>query len=71
MQTFPFPIFNIGLPGGAGQNVVFFAEDPNDGRQFMCCRNGTPNCSSPDNRNSFGNIAVTINRATSLMVFET
>ena len=71
MQTFPFPLFNIGLPGGAGQNVVFFAEDPNDGRQVMAWRNGTPNCSSPDKRNSFGNIAVTINRATSLMVFET
>ena len=75
IQSFPFqqifPGIYIGIPGGAGQNVVFFAEDPTDGRQFMCWRNGTPNCSSPDKRNSFGNIAVTINRATSLMVFET
>ena len=67
----PFPFFNIGLPGGHGQNVVFFAEDAVTGIQRMCWRNGTPTCSSPNKKNSYGDIDVTINRATSLMVFET
>lgn len=54
----------------AGTNTIYFTSYP-DGRQLMGMRNGTPNCSSPDKRNSYGNIDLEIQRATSLMVFET
>ena len=54
----------------AGTSTIFFQED-NTGRQFFGIKNGTPNCSSPNKRNSYGRIELEIQRATSLMVFET
>jgi len=66
-QLYPYQSF----PGGPGKNVIFFEEDASDGRMFLSFRNGTPNCSSPDKRNSYGEIELEIQRATTLMVFET
>jgi len=57
-------------PAIAGTNTIFFTSY-SDGRQEIGMRNGTPNCSSPDKRNSYGRIELEIQRATSLMVFET
>jgi hypothetical protein len=66
------PFFGpITAPGGAGQNVIFFQEDAVTGKQYLSFRNGTPTCSSPDKRNSWGNVLIEAQRATSLMVFET
>lgn len=54
----------------AGTSTIFFQED-NTGRQFFGIKNGTPNCDTPNKRNSYGRIELEIQRATSLMVFET
>ena len=72
-----FPPGQIFPPGGPGQTVIFFQEEIDsgtglsNGRQFMSLRTGTPNCSSPDKRNSFVEIQTIVTRASTLMVFET
>ena len=58
-------------PGGEGRTVVFFQEETGTGRQFMSLQTGTPQCSSPDKRNSFVSIETIVTRASTLMVFET
>jgi len=54
-----------------GENTIFFQQDATDGRMFLCFRNGTPNCGSPNKRNSYGEIELEVQRATTLMIFET
>ena len=38
---------------------------------YLVGQNGTPQCNPPDKRNSYGNIEIVVQRATTLMVFET
>ena len=54
-----------------GVNTMFFQQDATDGRLFLCFRNGTPNCGSPNKRNSYADIEIEVQRATTLMIFET
>lgn len=51
-----------------GVNTIFFQQDAADGRMFLCFRNGTPKCSG---KNSYGSVGLEVQRATTLMIFET
>jgi hypothetical protein len=54
-----------------GKTFISFQEEAANGKLWLVLQTGTPNCGSPDKRNSYTNIQIDVNRATTLMVFET
>ena len=54
-----------------GQSYATFQTDAATGKMYFVWQNGTPTCSSPNKKNSFGNVEIIVQRATTLMVFET
>ena len=64
-----YPYFTSLATGG--QTYITFQTDAANGKMYLVFQNGTPNCGSPNKRNSYGNVQVIAQRATTLMVFET
>ena len=64
-----YPYFTSLATGG--QTYITFQTDASNGKMYLVFQNGTPNCGSPNKRNSYGNVQVIAQRATTLMVFET
>lgn len=54
-----------------GESYITFQTDASNGKMYFVYQNGTPNCGSPNKRNSWGSIDISVQRATTLMVFET
>ena len=67
-QLFPL---NSNPGSGTSNNTIYFEQDAATGRQFLAFRTATPNCGSPNKKYSRVNILIEVQRATSLMVFET
>ena len=64
-----YPYFTSLASGG--QSYYSFQTDASNGKMYLVGQNGTPQCNPPDKRNSYGNIEIVVQRATTLMVFET
>jgi len=64
------PNANFG-PGGPGETVIFFQRSVSTGKFFMSIQTGTPDCVGFNRERSEGTIETIINRASTLMVFET
>ena len=54
-----------------GKTFISFQEESANGKLWLVIQTGTPNCSSPNKKNSYTDIEIDVNRATTLMVFET
>lgn len=59
------------VTGSNGNSYIQFQRDAANNQLFLTWNVGTRKCSPPDKRGSYCNLRVTINRATSLMIFET
>jgi hypothetical protein len=59
------------IPAIPGTNQYQFQEDPTDGRLFFVMKSGTPNCGGVDRRVSRVFCHIQVQRAESIMVFET
>ncbi len=64
-----YPYFTSLATGG--QSYYSFQQDAATGEMYLIGQNGTPTCGSPNKRNSYGAIDIIVQRATTLMVFET
>ena len=53
-----------------GTTTISFQEEA-DGNLWLIIQTGTPRCSPPDKRGSYESVKITVNRATTLSVFET
>ena len=56
--------------GSNGDVFIQFQRDPNNNQLFLTMAVNTGKCNPPDKRGSYANMRITVNRATSLMVFE-
>lgn len=56
--------------GSNGDVFIQFQRDPNNDQLFLTMAVNTGKCNPPDKRGSYASMRITINRATSLMVFE-
>lgn len=62
---------NCHLPFIQGVNQYEFQEDPDDGRLFLVVTTGQPSCGGIEPKYSRTDVHITVQRATSLVVFET
>tara|TARA_R110000822_G_scaffold66265_4_gene161861 strand:+ start:2930 stop:7336 length:4407 start_codon:yes stop_codon:yes gene_type:complete len=71
-QIYPYPQTDTGGPGGNGNTVIFFQKSISTGKEYMSIQTGSPDCVSPINRiRATAKIQTIINRASTLVVFET
>ena len=56
--------------GSNGDVFIQFQRDPNNNQLFLTMAVNTGKCNPPDKRGSYASMRITVNRATSLMVFE-
>jgi hypothetical protein len=55
----------------SGQTFITFQEDSSNGRLWLVLQTGTPSCNGLNFRGSYASLEINVNRATTLMVFET
>ena len=71
-QIYAYPQTDVFGPGGDGNTVIFFQKSISTGKEYMSIQTGSPDCVSPINRiTATAKIQTVINRASTLVVFET
>jgi hypothetical protein len=70
-QIYQYPQEPLFGPGGDGNTVIFFQRSLNTGKEYMSIQTGSPDCVGLTRKRATAKIQTIINRASTLMVFET
>ena len=70
-QIYQYPQTDTGGPGGNGNTVIFFQKSLNTGKEYMSIQTGSPDCAGLSRKRATARIQTIINRASTLVVFET